>query len=85
MRERDRLRRLVVAAETSVAIGRREVEVAQLRYERGLSDNLDVVTAETTLLNAESRYEAAIADSAVSSVSLRAVLGVLDPRMDFRK
>ena len=28
VRERDRLRRLVVAAETSVAIGRREVEVA---------------------------------------------------------
>ena len=85
VRERDRLRRLVVAAETSVAIGRREVEVAQLRYERGLSDNLDVVTAETNLLNAESRYEAALADSAVSTVSLRAVLGVLDPRKDFRK
>ena len=50
-----------------------------------MSDNLDVVTAETNLLNAESRYEAAIADSAVSAVSLRAVLGVLDPRNDFRK
>jgi len=85
VRERDRLLRLIVAADTSVAIGRREVEVAQLRYERGLSDNLDVVTAETNLLTAESRREAAVADSAVSEIGLRAVLGVLDPRKDFRK
>jgi len=82
MRERDRLLRTLVAAETSVEIGRKEVEVAQLRYERGLSNNLDVVTAESNLLTAESRRIAVLADSAVARLSLRAMLGILDPRKD---
>jgi outer membrane protein TolC len=82
IRERDRLLRGVMAAETSVEISRREVEVAQLRYERGLSNNLDVVTAESGLLMAESRRIQALADSAVARLRLRALLGVLNPRMD---
>ncbi len=69
-------------AETSVEISRKEVDVAQLRYERGLSNNLDVVTAESALLVAESRRIQALADAAVSRVRLRALLGVLDPRTD---
>lgn len=83
VRERERLVRSLLAAETSVEIGRKEVEVAQLRYERGLSNNLDVITAESSLLGAESRRIAALADSAVSRLSLRALLGILDPRKDF--
>jgi outer membrane protein TolC len=82
VRERDRLVRSLAAAETSVDIGRKEVEVAKLRYERGLSNNLDVVTAESNLLSAESRRIAALADSAVARLSLRAMLGILDPRKD---
>jgi outer membrane protein len=79
IRERDRLVRGVAASENSVDIGRREVEVAQFRYERGLSNNLDVVTAEGNLLAAESRRIQVLADSAVAGLRLRAVLGVLDP------
>lgn len=82
VRERDRLLRSVAAAETSVAISRREVEVAQLRYETGLSNNLDVVTAEGALLQAEGRRIQALADSAVAVLRLRAVLGVFNPRTD---
>lgn len=82
VRERDRLLRGVTAAETSVEIGRREVEVAQLRYETGLSNNLDVVTAEGALLQAEGRRIQALADSAVAALRLRAVLGVFNPRTD---
>lgn len=82
LRERDRLLRGVVSAETSVEIGRREVEVAQMRYQTGLSNNLDVVTAESGLLAAESRRIQALADSAIARLRLRALLGVLDPRTD---
>jgi outer membrane protein TolC len=82
VRERDRLIRGVAAAETSVEISRREVEVAQLRYETGLSNNLDVVTAEGALLQAEGRRIQALADSAVAALRLRAVLGILNPRTD---
>jgi outer membrane protein len=82
VRERDRLVRSLAAAETSVLIGRKEVEVAQLRYDRCLSNNIDVVTAESGLLAAEARRIAALADSAVATLSLRALLGILDPRKD---
>jgi outer membrane protein TolC len=82
VRERERITRNLAAAEVSVDIGQKEVEVAQLRYERGLSNNLDVVTAESNLLSAEARRIATLADSAVAKLSLRAMLGILDPRKD---
>ena len=82
VRDHDRLLRGIIAADTGIDIGRREVEVAQLRYERGLSNNLDVVTAESNLLAAESRRIQALADAAVARLRLRAMLGVLNPRTD---
>ena len=82
LRERDRLLRGIISAETSVEISRREVEVAQLRYQTGLSNNLDVVTAESGLLAAEGRRIQALADSAVARLRLRALLGVFNPRSD---
>lgn len=82
IRDRDRLLRSLTAAETSVTIAKGEVEVAELRYERGLSNNLDVVNAEADLLGAESRRIQALADAAVTRLRLRATLGVFDPRRD---
>ena len=84
LRARDRLLRTLTAAETAVALGKKEVEVAQLRYERGLSNNLDIVSAEGNLLEAESRRIGALADSAVAALGLRAMLGTLDPRRDIQ-
>lgn len=80
LRERDRTLRNVIATATNVDLARREVEVAQLRYERGLSNNLDVVTAESGLLGAELRRLQALTDAAVMALRVRTVLGVLDPR-----
>jgi outer membrane protein TolC len=85
LRSRDRLRRLVAAAETAALLSRREVEVAQLRYERGLSNNLDVVSAESNLLTTESRLSGALADSALAELMLRVIVGTLDPRADFSR
>lgn len=82
VRERDRLIRNVMAAETSVELSKREVEVAQLRYENGLSNNLDVVTAEAGLLQSEGRRIQALADSALAGLRLRAILGIFNPRTD---
>ncbi len=78
VRQRDRLARAVTTAETSVELSRQEVEVSQLRYDRGLSNNLDLVTAEGQLLAAEGRRIAALAQSAVQQLQLRAAMGVLD-------
>ena len=81
-RDRERGRRNLVMAEELVQIAKTEVEVAQFRYERGLSNNLDVVTAETNLMNAESRRVTLLADLAVIRLSLRAAIGILDPKQD---
>ena len=56
--------------------------MAQLRSERGLSNNLDVVAAEANLLAMQGRRLAALADLAVVNFSLRATIGILDPRKD---
>jgi len=82
VRERDRAVRNLGAAEAIVEISRKEVEVAQFRYDRGLSNNLDVVTAEANLLSLESRRVSALAEVAITRLSLRATLGILDPRVD---
>jgi outer membrane protein TolC len=82
LRERNRLQRNMIVAETNVRLAQQEVDVARLRYERGLSNNLDVVTAETNLLTAESRRILTQADLAINWVTLRATTGSLDPRAD---
>lgn len=82
VRQGDRLARAVAAAETSVDLSRQEVEVAQLRYDRGLSNNLDLVAAEGQLLAAEGRRIAALAQAAVQQLQLRSAMGIFDPLHD---
>jgi outer membrane protein len=82
IRDRERLQRQVIAAQTSVDVSRQEVEVARMRYDKGLSNNLDVVTAESGLLSAESRRIQALVESAIMRLRMRAVMGILDPRTD---
>lgn len=84
VRSLQRLVNTFAVAEASVAFSGSEAELAQLRYQRGLSNNLDVVTAEANLLAARSRRLVAAADLAVLRLSLRAVLGTLDPRADIQ-
>lgn len=81
-RDRERLEHNLTAADAIIAIAQKEVEVANLRYEHGLSNNLDVVTAEGNLLAAESRKISVLAEAALSDLKFRALIGILDPRMD---
>jgi outer membrane protein TolC len=79
------LNRLVKALDVSRAseeFAEKEVEVAMLRYQRGLSNNLDVVNAEGSLMTARSRRISLLAEMAVARLSLRATLGTLNPRRD---
>jgi outer membrane protein TolC len=83
VRQQERLAKSLEVAEASVEFAQKELEVAELRYQRGLSNNLDVVNAEANLLVAQTRRISTLADLAVARLSLRATLGVLDPRKDF--
>jgi outer membrane protein len=82
LRDQGRILRNLTAADANVKIAESEVEVARLRYERGLSNNLDVVTAENNLLNAQSRRIQTQAEQAVSRLSFLATIGQFDPRRD---
>lgn len=81
-RELQRLLRTLEVADQSLDFARQEADVANLRFQRGLSNNLDLVNAEAGLLAAQSRRIGVLAELAVARVSLRATLGTLDPRRD---
>lgn len=81
-RQQEKLRKALEAAVANVEFAERELEVAQLRYERGLSNNLDVVNAEGGVLTAQSRRVSLLADLVVAGLGLKATLGVLDLRAD---
>jgi outer membrane protein TolC len=81
-RELQRLLRTLEVADQSLGFAEKEAEVANLRFQRGLSNNLDLVNAEAGLLAAQSRRVGVLAELAVARVSLRATLGTLDPRRD---
>jgi outer membrane protein len=83
VRQQDRLVKGLEVADNSVGFAEKELEVAELRYQRGLSNNLDVVNAEANLLATQSRRISTLAELAVARLSLRATVGVLDPRKDF--
>ena len=84
VRQHDRAVKNLELAEHRATLVDKEVEVARLRFERGLSNNLDLVAAEGDLLGAQERRFAALADLALARLTLRRALGMLDPRTDFR-
>jgi outer membrane protein TolC len=80
LRQQARLVKSLELADASVDFALKEVEVADLRYQRGLSNNLDVVNAENGLLQAQSRRMQALAELAIARLALHATLGILDPQ-----
>jgi outer membrane protein TolC len=82
LRQKSRLKQQLDLSLAMLDFAGREAEVATMRFERGLSNNLDVVKAEESLLEARSRHSALLAEIAVSQLSFRQTLGILDPRKD---
>ena len=63
----------------AVTLAERQLRLAEIRYERGIADNFDVIDAENALFQAQSALIAAQAERALASLALRRVAGVLDP------
>jgi outer membrane protein TolC len=80
VRRQERLFRSLQVAESRLQFAEQELEVATLRFQRGLANNLDVVNAEENVLSARSQQIAILAELAVARLDLRAAVGVLDPR-----
>ena len=82
VRQHSRLRQALGIAEALISVAQQEAELAAFRYQRGLSNNLDVVNAEANLLAGRAGRVGILAQLAVAQLRLRATLGTLDPRRD---
>jgi outer membrane protein TolC len=65
----------VRAAEESVTLAQRELEMARDRFRAGVADNLEVITAQTLLANARVSQVTALAQYNAARLNLAAALG----------
>ena len=65
----------VRAADESVILAQRELEMARDRFKAGAGDNLEVVTALTSLANARDARVTALAQHNAARLNLAAALG----------
>lgn len=65
----------VRAADQSVTLAERELEMARDRFRAGLGDNIELVTAQTTLANARLDQVSALAAYNAARLNLAAALG----------
>ena len=65
----------VHAADESVTLAQRELEMARDRFKAGVGDNLEVITAQTSLANARVAQVTALAEHNAARLNLAAALG----------
>jgi outer membrane protein TolC len=65
----------VRAADESVTLAQRELEMARDRFRAGVADNLEVITAQTTLANARVAQVTSLAQHNAARLNLAAALG----------
>jgi outer membrane protein TolC len=69
----------IAIQEKAISVAERQLRLAELRYERGLADNFDVIDAETNLLQARSALIGSQVDFAMARLALDRATGALDP------
>lgn len=70
---------VLALSRTSLDLAGQQRELATLRWERGLADNLEVIDAETRVFQAQSALIAADIDRALAFLTLQRASGALDP------
>jgi outer membrane protein TolC len=63
----------------AVALAERQLRLAEIRYDRGVAGNFDVIDAENNLFQAQSGLVGAQVERALAGLTLRRVTGALDP------
>lgn len=62
----------------SVFQAEKQLELAELRYKKGLSDNLDVIDAEESLIKAKTNYYSSIVQHLIAKMKLKQGTGTLE-------
>jgi outer membrane protein TolC len=74
----ERIRKSIELQQRSVELAEQQQRLANLRYQRGLASNFDVVDAEANLVAARTALVGLLADQRVAWVQLQRATGVLD-------
>jgi outer membrane protein TolC len=78
-RARERAGASVTIQTRAVELARQQLRLAEMRYERGLAGNFDVIDAETNVLQSESSLIAAHVARALADLALDRATGQLSP------
>ena len=84
LRELSRIRESVELQRAAVDVAEQQRRLADLRYERGLASNFDVVDAEASLVAARSALVGLLTSYQIARLELRRVTGGFDPAREFR-
>lgn len=68
----------VYLQEQSVSQSEKQLELAEIRYKKGLSDNLDVIDAEEALMKARTSYYGAVVQHLIAKLKLKQATGALE-------
>ena len=79
----ERVGKSIVLQERNIDFAEKQLRLANLRYQRGLASNFDIIDAENNLIQARSNYVSLLADHHVSLIELKRVTGTLDVEREF--
>ncbi len=83
LRDLDQIRQSVLLQQKAVDVAEQQRRLAELRYQRGLGSNFDVVDAESSLVTARSSLVQLLASYAVARLELKRSTGTLDVETEF--
>lgn len=78
-----RLSQSIVLQEKNIDFAEKQMRLANLRYQRGLASNFDIIDAENNLIQARSNYVSLVTDYHVAQIELKRVSGTLDVDQEF--
>jgi outer membrane protein TolC len=79
----ERVAKSILLQERNIDFAEKQRRLANLRYQRGLASNFDIIDAENNVIQAHSNYVSLLADYFVSLIELKRVTGTLDLQEEF--
>jgi len=80
LRTLEKNRKRIDVQKTEIDHAKQKLKLAQMKFERGLADNFDLIDAEEEIIRAETNYISAVTDYIVSQVELKRTIGTLVDR-----
>jgi outer membrane protein len=80
LRRLDKNRKRIVIQKSDVDHARQKQKLAQMKFDRGLADNFELIDAEEEIIRAQTNHISAVTDYIVSQVEVKKAIGTLIQR-----